>query len=146
MAHMNQERKAKIAPVIKEICKRYGVKASLSVHNHSTLVLTVKSGGIDFIGNYNKVVGDQMRNIGRLNDFHAAKDHIDVNTYWQHEHFSGKAFAFLKEAKSALLGPDYFDHSDAQTDYFHCSHYISIYIGRWDKPYRYESAECLIAA
>ena len=27
---------------------------------------------------------------------------------------------------SALYGKDYFDDSDMQTDYFNCSHYISI--------------------
>jgi hypothetical protein len=43
MAYMNQERKAARAGKIKEICKRFGVKASLSIRNHSTLVLTVNS-------------------------------------------------------------------------------------------------------
>ena len=33
------------------------------------------------------------------------------------------------------VGKDYFDHSDAQIDYFHCSHYIDVNIGRWDQPY-----------
>jgi hypothetical protein len=52
MAYMNQERKSKIAPVVKAICKKYGVKASLSVRNHMTLCLTIKSGNIDFVGDY----------------------------------------------------------------------------------------------
>lgn len=43
MAYMNQERKAQLAPAINAVFKRYGVKGSISVHNHSTLVVTIKS-------------------------------------------------------------------------------------------------------
>ena len=50
MAYVSQELKAKLAPTIKAICKKYGVKATLSVRNHSSLVLTVKQGSIDFGG------------------------------------------------------------------------------------------------
>ena len=39
MAYMSQEKKAKIAPKVKEILKRYGIKGRLGVNNHSTLVL-----------------------------------------------------------------------------------------------------------
>ena len=138
MAYVSQEMKAKLAPAIKAICKKYGVKASLSVRNHSTLALTVQQGSIDFIENYiatdaakhygNKMSEDQIAYIRKDNA-------LDVNTYWCHEHFSGQARAFLLEMVDALKGPDFFDESDAQTDYFHRSHYIDINIGRWNKPY-----------
>ena len=115
MAYMSQEHKAKLAPTIRDICKRYGVRATLSVRNHTSLVLTVKQGNIDF--------GD---------------NHIQVNPYWYHEHFTGRAKDFLSEVIPAMYGPDYFDHSDAQTDYFHRSHYIDVNIGRWNAPYALE--------
>lgn len=133
MAYMSQERKAARAPKIKEICKKYGVKASLSVHNHSTLVLTVNQGSVDFIGNFNEV-GIRKYRPEHL-PFQPATKSIDVNHYWYKEHFTGKALKFLDEIVPVMYGEDYFDHSDSQTDYFHCSHYISIRIGRWDKPY-----------
>jgi len=125
--------KAKIAPTIKALLKQYGLKGSLSVNNHSTLVLTVKQGSIDFIGNTNRVCAAQPRynNSPRNVD----RDYLQINTYWCHEHFDGKAKDFLVAAVAALKGPDYFDHSDSMTDYFHCSHYVDINIGRWDKPY-----------
>ena len=51
---MNQERKKELAPLIKSICKKHGIKATLSVVNgtHSantidTLNLNIKSGCID---------------------------------------------------------------------------------------------------
>ena len=125
MAYVSKEMKAKIAPVVKELCKRYGVKATLAVRNHSSLVLNIKSGVIDFIGNYNET----------CNPRYLAEGSIQVNTYWCHDHFTGAAKDFLVAAVAALKGPDFFDHSDIQTDYFHVSHYIDINVGRWDKPY-----------
>lgn len=133
MAYVSQEMKAKLAPAIRAICKEYGVKASIAVRNHSTLVLNIKQSGIDFLGNYNEICGAKPR--PEHLPFQPATKSIDVNTYWFHEHFSGVAKKFLSEIVAAMKGPDFFDHSDIQTDYFHRSHYIDINIGQWDKPY-----------
>lgn len=133
MAYVSQEMKSKLSPAVKALLKRYGLKGSLAVRHHSTLVLTVNSGRIDFIKNYNETVAPHPRYNER--PFTPVKDSIQVNTYWCHEHFSGDAKDFLVAAVAALKGPDFFDHSDAQTDYFHCSHYVDINIGRWDRPY-----------
>ena len=51
MAYVSQELKAKLAPSIRAVCKKHGIKASVAVRNHSTLVLNVKQGSIDFIEN-----------------------------------------------------------------------------------------------
>lgn len=133
MAYVSQDMKSKLAPEVRALLKRYGLKGSLSVQDHSTLVLTLNSGRIDFIGNYNKTVGCKPRYADR--EFTPAVGSIQVNTYWCQEHFSGAARDFLVSAVAALKGPEYFDHSDSQTDYFHCSHYVDINIGRWDRPY-----------
>jgi hypothetical protein len=132
MAYVDKETKAKIAPVIKALCAKYGVKGSLSVHNHSTLVLSIKSGKLDFIGNFNNTVAAHCGAAERVNP---AVGSIDVNPYWCHEHFTGKVKDFVVAAVAALKGPDYFDKSDMMSDYFHCSHYVEINIGKWDKHY-----------
>jgi len=142
MAYVSQELKSKLSPTIKAICKKYKVKASIAVRHHSTLVLNVKSGKIDFIENYIKTDADKVAANKMSPDTiaHIRKNQsLDVNTYWAHEHYSGKAKQFLTEMISAMKGPDFFDHTDAQTDYFHCSHYIDINIGKWDKPYIVET-------
>ena len=133
MAYVSQEMKAKLAPAVKALLKKYGLKGSLSIHHHSTLVLTVSSGKIDFINNFNTTC-ERIPRAEHL-PFQPAEKSIQVNTYWAHEHFSGAAKDFIVAAIDALKGPDYFDHSDIQTDYFHRSHYVDINIGRWDKPY-----------
>lgn len=141
MAYMSQERKAARAPIIKAICQKYGVKGSLSVRNHSTLVLNIKSGKIDFIENF--ITTDANVNHGRKMsqdqiDYIRKNKSLDVNPYWYQEHFTGKAKDFLKEVLDAMYGPDYFNESDAQVDYFHCSHYVDVNIGKWNKPYTLE--------
>ena len=133
MAYVSAEMKAKIAPTVKALCAKYGVKGSLSVRNHSTLVLTVKAGKLDLIGNYNKTIND--RDPTGNKHINTADGYIQVNPYWCHEHFSGKEKDFVLAAVAALKGPDYFDKSDIQTDYFCCSHYVDLNIGKWDKPY-----------
>jgi hypothetical protein len=134
MAHMSQEHKAKLAPTIRAICKRYGIRATLAVRNHSTLMLTIKQGEIDFIGNSNQVCGNDHYQVARGFKPNTS-GYESVNPYHYKSHFSGRALEFLQEVIPAMYGPDYFDHSDSQSDYFHCSHYIDVSIGRWNSPY-----------
>lgn len=135
---MNQEKKAKIATVLKPILKKYGIKGSLSVRNHSSIVLNIKSGSINFIENFiqtdldkpyaNKMSQDRVDYIRKTN-------YLDVNPYWFQEHFSGVAKEFLSEVMVALKSADWYDESDAQTDYFNTAYYVDINIGKWNTPY-----------
>ena len=123
MAYVSQELKAKLAPKIKAICKKYGVKASLAVRNHSVLCLNIKSGKIDFLGNY-----------ARDNEYAKKYGHIDVNTYWYQDHFDGVARDFFSEVIPAMNAGNH-DNSDIQVDYFDVGWYIDVNVGRWNKPY-----------
>jgi len=126
MAYMNQEKKAVIAAKLKPVLKKYGVKGTLSVRNHSSIVLNVKAGKVDFFKDY-----------GDLQD--ARKFGIQVNPYWFHEHFTGKSKSFLTEAFDALKSAGYYNNSNAQIDYFDTAYYYDINIGRWNKPYVLEA-------
>lgn len=136
MAYINQDRKARIAPYVKAICAHYGVKATLSIDNHSSLVLSIKSGKIDFIGNVNKVCGADHYQVSR--GFTPAKDHLQVNTYWYHDHFDGEAKKFLAEVLVAMNDGNH-DNSDIQSDYFDVGWYVNVNVGRWNKPYILEN-------
>ena len=133
MAYVSQEMKSKIAPVIRALLKEYGVKGTLAVKHHSTLVLNITSGPIDFIGVGNRIARETAER--RNQQYSGDRDYSQVNVYWIQDHYDGKAREFLLKAYAALKGPDFFDHSDAQTDYFFRSHYQDINIGRWNKPY-----------
>lgn len=136
MAYMNQEKKAAIATKLKPVLKKYGVKGSLRVRNHSTIVLTIKSGKIDFISNFIQTEATPKPNMTEEQKNRLLEDRcIDVNPYWFHEHFSGTAKKFLTEAMAALKGANWYDNSDAMTDYFDTAYYVDINIGQWKKPY-----------
>jgi hypothetical protein len=113
MAYMNQEKKAIIAAAMKPVLKKYGIKGSLSVRNHLSICLTVKSGSIDF---------------------EDKKGH-QVNVYWIKDHYTGKAQAFLLEALNAMKSAGYYNNTDASIDYFDTAYYMDINIGKWNKPY-----------
>ena len=111
MAYMNQDKKKKLAPKIKDILKKYNMKGTLSVDNYSTLNLNLKSGSVDF--------GTDQ-----------------INEYWYKDHFKDNphALSFLSEVIPAMNVGNH-DNSDLMTDYFDVGWYISVNIGKWDKPY-----------
>ena len=122
MAYMNQDKKAVIALALKPILNKFGVKATLSVCNGSTICLNVKSSKMDFIGNYLY----KQDNINYCN----------VNPYWYKDHFADAVILdFLTQAIDALRIADWYDRSDIQSDYFNTAYYYGIEIGQWDKPY-----------
>ena len=106
MAYMNKEKKEKLAPAVKAICAKYGVKGTLRIHNHSTLVLTVLSGKIDFFGSESE---DKMG-------------------------WTGEAKKFMDEVETAMNVGNH-NNSDIMTDYFDVGWYVRINVGEWDKPY-----------
>lgn len=129
MAYVSAETKARIAPRLREIARKHGVKATVAVKHNSTLVLNISSGKIDFINNHRAVMeqrpGKDASNIG---------EYMQVNPYWYKEHFTGDALAFLTEAITAMHDGNH-DNSDIQTDYFDVGWYVNVNIGKWDKPY-----------
>lgn len=123
MAFMSQENKAKLAPAILAVCRKHGVKATLSVRHHSTLVITLKSGPVDFAADY--VRGDR----GGFDSYGS------INGYWYKEHYTRRALAFLSELMPALNVGNH-NRSDLQTDYHDVGWYTDIRLGSYEKPYQ----------
>jgi hypothetical protein len=132
MAYMNQEKKAKIAPQVKAVLKKYRMKGTLSVRNHSTLVLSIKEGSLDMIGDYNETVKNAP---GGFRGGNPAENYLDLNPYWYQDHFSGKCLAFVQELFDAMNDGNH-DRSDIQSDYFDVGWYVDVNVGGWNKPYQ----------
>jgi hypothetical protein len=131
MAYMDQQRKAQLAPAIKAALNKYKVKATIGVRNHMSLVVNIRSGQLDFIGNYNAVMQDKQAQ--------QVKDCLTINPYWYREHFTGDAVAFFNELFAAMNAGNH-DRSDIMTDYFDVGWYVDVNIGNWQKPYQLETA------
>jgi hypothetical protein len=100
----------------------------------NTLDLDVTSGPLDVIGNMHELAIKKPDSYYLRNP--VKPTHIQVNLYWISEHYTGKVLAFMQELKAAMQGPDWYDRSDLQTEYFDTSWYININIGRWNQPYQ----------
>ena len=134
MAYMNQARKAELAPGIKAVLARYGVKGTVGVSNHSTLVVTIKSGNLDFIGEANRWNREYAERTGQR--FHSVSGYYQANPYKGAAEFADETIAaFFKELTAAMRGNLWYDNSDIMTDYFDTAYYLDINIGKWDRPY-----------
>ena len=113
MAYISQEKKKELAPAIKAVAKKFGMKVTIGIDNHSSLIVRVKEGPLQF------------------------DDYEQVNTY-HIEKFYGtgtKQTAFLEEMVTAMKGEGWYCNDDAMTDYFDRAYYTDIHIGKWDKAY-----------
>ena len=145
MAWMNQERKAQLAPAIRAVFAKYGVKGSISVNNHSTLVVTIRSGNLDFIGEANAFNREFAERTGQR--FYPVTDYYQANPYKGEDAYSDPVIgAFFRELTAAMRGDLWYDNSDIMTDYFDTAYYLNINIGRWNRPYVYTGAEVAEAA
>ena len=138
MAYMNQEKKKILTPAIKAVLKKYNMKASIGVNNHSTLVINIKSGELDLVAASKEGIINDLRNYD-MNNFYDVKMKLDrllssnvsINEYWIAEYYEHSPIVrdFYLELKDAMEGADFYNHDDTMTDYFRRSHYIDIFVG-----------------
>lgn len=134
MAYMNSEKKAKIQAAMKPILAKFKVKGTLSVRNHSTIVLTLKQGSLDFIKNLNDVCGNDHYQTAR--GFRpVTTGNVTINPYWYQDHFNDEVKDFLDETFTALKSAGWYDRSDAMVDHFDTAYYVDVQVGKWNKPY-----------
>ena len=112
MAYFSQERKAEKLPKIKAVLSKWGMKGSVSVRHHATVVVTLRSGKLPF-------------------------DSADrsINEYHYEKHYEGDQRSFLKELFQVLFEGNH-NNSDPMTDYFDVGWYVDVRIGTYDKPYQ----------
>tara|TARA_R110000765_G_scaffold46286_1_gene95648 strand:- start:90 stop:446 length:357 start_codon:yes stop_codon:yes gene_type:complete len=113
MAYVSKEDKKTLAPAIKKVLAEYGVKGTIKVNNHMTLVVTLRKVPAGLF------TAEEIRN--------------GVNVYHINTGFEGTAKKFLTALLAAMKGDKWFDKSDSMVDYFHTAWYNDIKIGAWDK-------------
>lgn len=111
MAFMNQERKAMLAKEVAKVVPA-GWKYSLSVRNHSTIVMTISEAPLRLSRNEKSE---------SVNPYHVEK-------------YYGKDHPLV--AIVAALNVGNHDRSDIMTDYFDVGWYVDVNLGRWDKPFK----------
>lgn len=134
MAWMNQERKAELAPAIKAVLKKYGMKGTIGVRNYSTLVVNIKSGELDLIEEANAFNREYAQRTGQR--FYPVTDYYQASPYKGEDAYADATVGkFFKELTAAMRGNLWYNNSDLMTDYFDIAYYMDINVGQWDKPY-----------
>lgn len=120
-----------VAAIREELKVQFNKRWRFGVRRESgglSVAVTIKQGTESF--------QDQFKN---------GNGYAQVNQYWVDDHFQDaderavikKLLNIIKTAPAkAEGGREWFDESDAMTDYFHTAFYMSINIGSWDKPYQ----------
>ena len=127
MAYMNQEKKAVIKAKLDALLKPLGYKFTLRVRHYSSIDLYIKSGPMDF--------GAHLKQVA-LERCPSRPGYMTVNQYWIDEHWNEPAAALLQKVRTCMMAAEWYDRSDAMTDYFDTAYYYSINIGEWDKHYK----------
>lgn len=151
MAYMSQERKKEIAVEVKKVAKKYGFtgrEVTVGVNHHSTLVVNIFGGPLDFLGAAQKF-NDELA-LRRGNESYPVGGYLQVyhgRAEEQMREIGETVIAdFYKELVEAICSTGYYNNSDAMTDYFDHDFYIDINVGRWDRDYNYRNEEMAEAA
>jgi len=134
MAYMSQENKKEKLQALQKIIPS-SWKWSLSVDHHSTLVLTIQSAPVDLVGEWHHMRLEKRRGLPPEFDQDKRPDHVQVNEYDLQDQFN-QSLKKMSEIKDTMMVGNH-NNSDAMTDYFDVGWYISINLGRWDKPFIY---------
>ena len=138
MAYISQEKKKELAVGIKKVLKKYGMKGTMGVNHHSSLVVNLWEGALDLLGDaqkHNDKVAQQ-----RGQESYPIGDYLQVNTSRADEWAFDETIAnFYKELIAAMKGTEWYNNSDIMTDYFDIAYYLDVNVGKWNKGYVYNA-------
>ena len=140
MAYITQEMKKELAPAIKSVLKKFGVKGTISINHNTSLNVNIKEGDIDFIGIYNAEAKKQVER-GNISWYgrKITTGHYQENPYRVYEPYDRELSIvekFINELQVAMRGTMYYNNDDIMTDYFDSAYFMGINIGKWNKPYK----------
>ena len=127
MAYISKDEKNAKALELRALGKKYNVTVTVARDNYSTIVLNISRGKIDFFEDYQWETGFFTED---------GNSYLTVNHFYLKDQFKtgSKSLEFLEKAYLILNAGNH-NNSDAMTDYFDVGFYISINIGKFQKPY-----------
>lgn len=140
MAYITQEMKKELAPAIKSVLKKFGVKGTISINHSTSLNVNIKEGIIDFIGIYNAEAKKQVeRGNIRYYGREITSGYYQENAYRVYDPYDRElniVEKFINELQVAMRGTMYYNNDDIMTDYFDSAYFMGINIGKYNKPYK----------
>ena len=133
MAYISTEEVAAIRKELKAQLPQY--KFSVTKHHHSSVTVAFMKGpAFAEFQSRDRYTGefkdDVIEGHEQLNHYHAESFYGEENGA-----LIKKVEEIIKTAPVKAGGREWYDKSDAMTDYFDTAFYMSIHVGKWDKPY-----------
>lgn len=101
------------------------LKFSVTKDNHTSVNVSIMAGNV----NFDEVFRDEPRRHFQVNHYH-------LGNYGEHAQLFEQILEIIHTAPGTVEGGrEWFDKSDAMTDYFHTAFYIHINVGKWNKGY-----------
>ncbi len=109
-------------------------KFSVTREHYSSVRISIMSGVENF---YDGSMNTTDKYNGRVHEFDGYEqiNHYHTHFYGKHEALFTKISEIAHTAPGLAGGKKYFCEDDAMTDYFSRAYYVSINVGKWDKPY-----------
>lgn len=135
MAYFSQAQKKQVAQKVRPILKENGLRGTLAVRNHSTVLLNIWSGPIDLLGMINAHRAAESERWGR--PYHPAK-YVTITRHELRsmEDNAPELHAIFAPLFEALESAGWYDRSDSQVDYFDTAYYAQIQVGTYKKAYQ----------
>ena len=124
MAYLSQDGKRVIVARCKPILKKYGMRATFGVRDHSSFQCTIRGGTIDW-DKYSLEEGRNGWQKPNLRHPKTGQYDFQVNHYWIDTYWEGRALNFLRELTTAI-NADNHDNSRSEIDYFDVGYYVDI--------------------
>ena len=109
-------------------------KFSVTREHYTSVSISVMSGVENF---YDGSMNTTDKYNGRVSEFDGYEqiNHYHTHFYGKHQALFTKISEIAHTAPGLAGGQKYFCEDDAMTDYFSRAYYVSINVGKWDKPY-----------
>ena len=120
MAYISSEKVKEIRNSLKK--ELPNLKFSVRTENYSKVIITVKSGDVDFFSEY------KTESRGYFTSWHINSDSV-IND------FTGSAKETIKKISKIAYSQGWYDESDSMTDYFNTAYYVVFNIGEMDNFY-----------
>jgi hypothetical protein len=126
MAYITAGEVKEIRTELKRVFPKYKFKVNKSSGSCSSVSVSVMAGPADFTEIF----------VQNANKAHAQINHYHLYQYGKFQKFFETINKIIRTAPGkAVGGREFYDNSDAMTDYFDTAFYYNINVGTWSQPY-----------
>ena len=121
---------AEVREIRNALKEEFGPKLKFGVkrQHYSSVSIIIKKGNVDF----SNIMRGAPHRPRPINQYH-------LEQYGPHATLFDKIVNVIKKAPgNAEGGHEWYDNSDAMTDYFDTGFYFNLEVGTWDNPYEFQ--------